>query len=109
MMIFKTIDNIFKISKYGIWIMALLGLPCSTVLMVYNIPNGFTSVIVCFSALLLSMALILILLPLKFVKRDIFDMKRYIVGIILSIFSLVLFGLVYFSLGTFPKLNLIFN
>lgn len=108
MMIFKTIDTIFKSTRYGVWALALLGIPCCIILVICNFSNGIAAMMTCFSALLITMAISLLLLPNMFMKNNFLESKRMYLVASLSLVSLIVMGITYFAVGTFPELNLIF-
>lgn len=108
MMLFKTIDYLFKGTRYGVWSIALLCIPCCIVLTICNFSYGLTAIFTCLSALLLSMAIVLILLPKVFIQAEFIETKRLYLGVGLSVLSLIIMGIVFITIGDFPQLNLIF-
>lgn len=108
MMIFKVIDGLFVGTRYGAWLLGVLGIVGSLVLAVANLGVGFGAVLVCAGALLVSVAVSLLLVPQKLLKNRFEGNKRVLIGVAALVASMVLVGGVYFLNGGFPELNLIF-
>ena len=110
MMIFEVIDYLFIFTGYLVWAMGLFGLVGSVVLALFNISMGLPAVLLCVAAFLLSVAVVLLLIPEKFNKKlptKLFE-KRYVIAIITLVVATAMTGIVYFTNGGFPALNLIF-
>lgn len=108
MMIFKTIDGLFKSTRYGVWALSLLGLVGSLILILANLSLGFYSTLTFVSTLLLCLGLGLILAPSQFKQVEALGQKRWAAGFGMVVCAVVLFGAIYFLNGTFPSYNLLF-
>lgn len=109
MKLFETIDGLLTGTKYLAWVIALVGMVGSVILFFVNLSLGFASAMVFAAALLLSIAVTLMLLPEKFAKGKLADQrKRMSVGCVLLVLAAAVMGVIYFSCGGFPALNLIF-
>lgn len=113
MMLLKVIDGLFIGTRYGAWLIALLGIAGSLVLAVANVGAGFSAVLVCAGALLLSIAVTLLLMPKSlldgFLKNHLQGNQRFVIGAAGLVMAMVLVGGVYFANGGFPDMNLIFG
>ena len=108
MMLLKTIDYLLKATRYGSWVIGLLGIVISAVLAFANLSLGLSSTVLFVATLLVSIAVSLLLAPGKIVSGKIADKKRYIIsGTCLSI-ALAIGGIVYLINGGFPEINLLF-
>lgn len=108
MKLFETIDYLFVGTRYGCWAIGILGIAASLVLAVANLGMGFGAVFIFVSTLLLSIALTLLLAPRKLFEKRLSSKKRYIISGVCLAIALVVTGIVYFTSGGFPELNLLF-
>ena len=108
MLLLKTIDGLFAGTRYGVWVLSVLGLAGSIILTFVNLSVGAAAFFICIASFLLSMALTLGLLPSALVKNDFLKKKRFLAaGIALSL-AIVITGIAYFTQGGFPDMNLLF-
>ena len=108
MMLFTTIDYLFKATRYGSWGIGILGVIASAILVFANLSLGGASALLFIATLLVSIAVVLLLAPHKLVSERIADKKRYIIsGTCLGI-AIAVGGLVYLTNGGFPEVNLLF-
>ncbi len=106
-MLTKTIDGLFIGTRYGVWVLAILGIPLSIVLAISNLSSGIPSIIMCVAILLLSSSVALALLPQQLATHKILE-KRYYISIVACVIAIAITGIIYFSNAGFPELNLIF-
>ena len=106
-MLFKTIDYLFKATRYGSWGIGLLGTVASVILVFANLSLGGASALLFVATLLVSLAVSLLLAPHKLVADRIEDKKRFIVSSVCLGLAIMLGGLVYLSNGGFPEINLL--
>ena len=107
MKLFESIDGLLVATKYLAWAIALVGILGSVVLFVANLSLGFGSAVVFIASFLLSVGVTLLLLPKKFEKGKL-EGKKNVVGIVACVLASVIMGIVYFTNGGFPELNLLF-
>lgn len=108
MKLFKSIDGLLVGTKYLAWAIALVGILGSVVLFVANLSLGMGSAIVFLASFLLAVGVTLLLLPQKLTKGKLEGNKKNIVGAVSCVLAAVIMGIVYFTNGGFPELNLIF-
>ncbi|MFC0233876.1 hypothetical protein ACFFIF_07720 [Vagococcus entomophilus] len=108
MMLFKTIDNLFVGTKYGVWGMSVLGIVFSVVLALANFGMGIGAVAIFIATFCLSISLMLLLLPKGLEKGKKINKYKYGTAILLGVIALSITGIVYFTNGGFPELNLLF-
>lgn len=95
-------------TKYLAWAIALVGILGSVVLFVANLSLGFGSAVVFLASFFLAVGVTLLLLPQKIAKGKLEGNKKNIVGAVLCVLAAAIMGIVYFTNGGFPELNLIF-
>lgn len=109
MKLFESIDGLLVGTKYLCWAIGLVGTIGSAILFFCNLSLGFSSAMVFIAALLLSVAVTLMLLPEKLAKGKLANKKkRMIVGCVLLVLAAAVMGIIYFTCGGFPELNLLF-
>lgn len=108
MKLFESIDGLLVGTKYLAWAIALVGILGSVVLFVANLSLGFGSAVVFIASFLLAVGVTLLLLPEKLAKGKLEGNKKNIVGVVACVLAAVIMGIVYFTNGGFPELNLIF-
>lgn len=108
MKLFESIDGLFIGTRYLVWALALLGIIGSVILFFVNIPLGLASAMVFLASFLLSIGVVLLLIPKKLVKGKLEGSKKYAVGGAAIVIAVAVMGIVWFSNGGFPALNLIF-
>lgn len=108
MKLFECIDGLFIGARYLAWAIALLGIVGSVILLFVNIPLGLASAAVFLATFFLSVGVVLLLVPNKFVKGKLEGNKKYWVGVVALIIALAVMGIVWFTNDEFPALNLIF-
>ena len=108
MKLFECIDGLLVGTKYLAWAIALVGIVGSVVLFIANLSLGMGSAVVFLASFLLSVGVTLLLLPKKLAKGKLEGKKKNIVGAVACVFAAVIMGIVYFTNGGFPELNLIF-
>jgi len=112
MMIFKTIDGLFKGMKIGVLALAVAGIFGSVGLLFMNISLGLASTSVFLATLIGSASLVLILAPegllKRFIKKDNIVNKRYFISSVVLVIAFAIVGFVYFNVGGFPALNIPF-
>lgn len=109
--LFKTIDWLLIGAVYLFWAIAVAGVVGSVLLFAANLSLGLSSAMVFAAAFLLSVGVVLLLMPKSFVKHMkgmLNDKQRYIAGAVLLVLAAAIMGIVYFSTGGFPALNLVF-
>lgn len=111
MILSDIINGLFIGLRYLVWAMGVIGIPLSIILLVVNIGGGIGAIGLIVAALLLSIALTLMLMPNSLVEKlpEGLQEKRFLVGIIAVIVAAVFAGIVYFTVGGFPSLNLLFT
>lgn len=109
MMLLKVIDGLFVGTRYGVWLLGVLGIIGSVILAVANVGAGISAMLVCVGALLLSIAVALLLMPQNLTKNRLEGRNPYLIGTIALIAAMIVVGGVYFTNGGFPDLNLIFT
>jgi len=112
MMIFKTIDGLFKGMKIGVLALAVAGIFGSVGLLFMNISLGLASTSVFLATLIGSASLVLILAPegllKRFIKKDNIVNKRYFISLVLLVIAFAIVGFAYLNVGGFPALNIPF-
>ena len=108
MKLFEVIDYLLIGTRYLGWGLGVLGMACSVVLIAANLSLGIASAATFLAALLMSVGVFLLLLPKAFAKGILEGNKKYIVGAAALILATAVLGVVYFSTGSFPAINLIF-
>lgn len=108
MILFKTIDALFVGTRYGVWGMAILGIPMSLVLLVCNLAYGLGAILACFALLILAAALTLLLAPKVILKNDFLASKRLLLGGGLCLLALGCMGVCTLVSGGLPEMNLLF-
>lgn len=108
MMLLKTIDGLFVGTRYGAWGLGVLGIVGSIILVLANFTNGLASMMLFVAALSLSLGVSLILLPKWFIKGDLLQSKRFIIGGVAITIAAIVAGAIYFINGGFPPINLLF-
>ena len=108
MKLFECIDGLLVGTKYLAWAIALVGILGSAVLFVVNLSFGFGSAVVFLASFLLSVGVTLLLLPKKLAKGKLEGNKKHIIGAVACILAAAIMGIVYFTNGGFPELNLLF-
>lgn len=108
MKLFESIDGLLVGTKYLAWAIALVGILGSVVLFVANLSLGLGSAVVFVASFLLAVGVTLLLLPKKLAKGKLEGNKRNIVGAVAIVLAAAIMGIVYFTNGGFPELNLIF-
>lgn len=90
MQLFKIIDYLFAATYYLVWGMAICGIPLSIALIFYNIDLGLKASALFFACLLLSVALVLLLFPKKWVNLSRLKSTRLSLGIVLLVASFII-------------------
>ena len=108
MIIGSIIDGIFKGTRYGVWGIAVLGILASAIMIFTNIGLGFGSVMISIALLLVSIAVTMLLMPKAIFKNYKLDKKKIVISVILLLVATAIAGIIYFVVGGFPALNLIF-
>lgn len=110
MFIFNIIDYLFVFIRYLCFGMGAVGIVGSVILALCNMSMGMNAVLLFVAAFLLSIALTLLLMPSKMVEKlpsGLMD-KRWTISIVALVVATALTGIIYFTNGGFPTLNLIF-
>lgn len=108
MKLFDTTYGLLVGARYLAWGIALLGIIGSIVLFFANIPLGIASAAVFLASFFLAIGVVLLLIPKQLAKGKLGGTKKYIVGSVALVIALVIMGIVWFSIGGFPEINLIF-
>lgn len=111
MKLFDCIDGLLVGTKYLAWAIALVGIFGSVVLFVANLSLGLGSAVVFIASFLLSVSVTVALFPEKLATGKLEKLagsKKYVVGVVLCVIAAAIMGIVYFSNGGFPELNLLF-
>lgn len=108
MMIGTIIDGIFKVTRYGVFGIAVLGILASVIMIFTNFALGFSSVLISVALLLVSIALTMLLMPKAIFKEYELDTKKIVISVVLLVIAAAIAGITYFVTGGFPALNLIF-
>lgn len=111
MKLFDCIDGLLIGTKYLAWAIALVGILGSVVLFVANLSLGLGSAVVFLAAFFLAVGVTVALFPEKLATgkfEKLAGNKKYAVGGILCVIAAVIMGIVYYSNGGFPELNLLF-
>lgn len=109
MLLFHTIDNLIISTRYLGWGIALAGIPMSVVLFLANLSLGLASAATFVAAFLMCVGVGLLLLPKALAKGPLANRrKRNITGAVALVLAAAMMGIVYFSLGDFPAMNLLF-
>lgn len=108
MKLFDTTDGLLVGTRYLAWGIALLGIVGSVILFFANISLGFASAAVFLATFFLAIGVVLLLIPQQLAKGKLEGSRKYIIGAISLVIALVIMGIVWFSNGGFPAVNLIF-
>lgn len=108
MKLFEVIDYLLIGIRYGSWVLGVIGIIGSVILGFANVSLGFGAVLIFVATLLLSITLTLLLAPSKLAAKYISNNRKFIVSGIAFVAALVITGIVYWTNGGFPELNLIF-
>lgn len=108
MKLFDTTDGLLVGTRYLAWGIALLGIIGSIILFFANISLGFPSAAVFLAAFFLAIGVVLLLIPKQLAKAKLEGNKKYVIGAVCLVIALVIMGIVWFSNGGFPSINLIF-
>lgn len=108
MKLFESINVIFVATHYLVWGLGLLGIPASAALALINLPLGIPSSLTFVATFFLSVAIVLLLVPKKLSCGILGSAIRFVVGGIALLAAVLIMGSVYFALGGFPALNLVF-
>ena len=108
MKLFDTTDGLLAGTRYLAWGIALLGILGSVVLFFANLSLGFASAAVFIASFFLAIGVVLLLLPKQLAKGKLEGTKKYIVGAAALVIAVMIMGIVWFSNGGFPAINLIF-
>lgn len=108
MTLFDTTDGLLTGTRYLAWILGLLGVIGSVILLFVNIPLGLSSAMVFAAAFFLSVAVTLLLMPLKLAKGKLKGYGRYIIGAVSLLIAIVVMFVVWNVNGGFPAVNLLF-
>lgn len=109
MKLFETIDYLLIGTRYLSWGIALAGIVMTVVLFFVNLSLGLASAMVFVAAFLMCVGVTLLLLPMNLAKGILANgKKRNIIGGITLVLAAAIMGIVYFSVGDFPVLNLLF-
>lgn len=73
-----------------------------------NLSLGFGSAAVFITSFFLAVGVTLLLLPKQLAKGILESNKKYVVGAVSLVIATVVMGIVFFSNGGFPELNLLF-
>ena len=97
-------------AKNLFWGIGLVGIPVSIILIFANFKRGFKAVVLMIAALCLSVAVTLVLMPNSLIGLLVGTLQtnRIAISGVLGLVAMVMAGLVCFSKGDFPKLNLLF-
>lgn len=108
MKLFDTTDGLLAGTRYLAWGIALLGILGSIILLFVNIPLGIPSAAVFLATFFLAIGVVLLLMPKQLAKDKMEGKKKYIIGAVALIIAVAIMGIVWFSNGGFPAVNLIF-
>lgn len=109
MKLFKIINDLLVGAVYLSWGIALAGIPISVILFFVNLSLGAASALVFAAAFLMCIGVTLLLLPRAWAKGPLANSGlRGIVGASALLLATAIMGIIYFSIGDFPKLNLLF-
>lgn len=110
MILSDVINGLFIGVRYLVWAMGIVGIPVSIILLIVNIGVGIGAIGLMFALFLLSLAITLMLMPSSLVEKlpEVLQEKRFLMGTIAVIIAVLLAGIVYFTVGGFPSLNLLF-
>lgn len=109
MLLFRTIDSLLIGTKYLGWGITLAGIPLSVVLFFANLSLGLASAMVFVAAFLLCVGVTLLLLPKALAKGPLANSKmRNLIGAATLVLATAIMGIVYFAVGDFPAMNLLF-
>lgn len=108
MKLFDITDGLLSGTRYLAWGIAVLGIIGSVVLFFANLSLGFASAAVFLASFFLAIGVVLLLMPKQLAKGKLEGTKKYIIGAVALIIALVIMGIVWFSNGGFPAINLIF-
>lgn len=108
MKLFDSIDGLLKGTRYLAWGIALLGIVGSVILFFANISLGMTSAAIFLATFFLAIGVTLLLLPKQLAKGILEGNKKYLIGTVALIVAFVVAGIVWFSNGGFPEVNLLF-
>lgn len=109
-MLEKTINGLFVFTRYLVWALGVLGIVGSAILAVCNFIMGLSAVLLFVSTFLLSVAVTLLLMPEALINKLPVSLieKRFVISGVALVIATVITGVVYFTQGGFPELNLIF-
>ena len=108
MMLTKTIDWLLIGTRYLGWALGAVGIAASALLFVLNLSMGLYAAATFIAAFLLSVGVFLLLLPEVFAQGPLEGKLKYKIGAAALVLATAIMGIVYFSNGRFPALNLIF-
>ena len=106
--LFKTIDGLLVGTRSLAWGLSLAVIAGSIVLLFANVGLGLGAAAVFIATLFLAIGLTLLLLPRQLAKGPLEGNKKYAAGAISAVIALAVIGLVYWTNGGFPAVNLIF-
>lgn len=98
----KTIRGLFIGTKYGVLGLSALGIAGSVILFFMNVGIGMASAALCLAVLALCIGLVLILIPKEMTRREL------IISVACLIIAFAITGIIYYSNGGFPHMNLLF-
>lgn len=111
-MLEKTIDGLLVGALYLAWGIGVVGLVGSVMLAIANFSMGLPAVMLFVATFLLSIAVSVALMPKAIADKNflpkVLTEKKTVIAVVTLILAVVIAGIVYFSNGGFPALNLIF-
>lgn len=108
MKLFESIDAILTATRYLVWGIGLIGVPASAALALVNLPLGMPSFLIFASTLFLSAAIVFLLVPKRLSEGILGSPFRLVAGGIALLAAILIMGSVYYTLGGFPVLDLVF-
>ena len=111
-MLEKTIDGLFVATGYLVWLLGVIGLVGSVILGFVNLSMGIPAVMLFVATFLVSIAASVALMPKAIIDKGILPTvlteKKVVITVVALIAATAIAGIVYFTNGGFPELNLIF-
>lgn len=108
MKLFKVIDYLFVGIRYLCWGIGVIGIIASLILIVSNLGLGLAACLLFVSTLLVSIAVTLLLAPSFLLANRLSNKMKYSISAACLIIALVVTGIIYFTNGGFPAINLLF-
>lgn len=108
MKLFKVIDYLFVGIRYLCWGIGVLGIIASLILMCANFSLGMGACLLFASTLLVSIAVTLLLAPRFLLANRLSNKMKFSISAASLLVALVVTGIIYFTNGGFPTINLLF-